>query len=377
LSASHRLSSIDALRGLVMIIMALDHTREYFHSGAMQFAALDLSKTTAAIFLTRWVTHFCAPTFFFTAGLGAYFWLQRPGRDKWQLSKYLATRGLMLAVLELTVYRFIIFFRMDAGPLLLTILWALGLAMIALAALVHIPVRVLAPLSLAVIALHNLADGVQLTGPAMILHQLGFFEIGGVGFVSVYPFVPWFAVMALGYCVGPIVGERALLAKIGAGMVVAFLVLRVVNVYGDPGPWDGTSFLSFLRTNKYPPSLQFLLMTLGPAMLMLAAFTGRKWPVLEIYGRVPLFYFLGHFLLIHLLTYPFAWVRYGEVGFLANPSPALGGPASSYPAGYGYTLLETYGVWALVVILMYPLCRWYGRRGKRDVPSGTRISLPA
>lgn len=345
-----------------MIIMALDHTREFFHIGAQTFNPEDLTKTTAALFFTRWITHLCAPTFFFTAGLGAAFWL-KPGRTKGQLSAYLAKRGLWLILLELTVLRFALFFRLDFGPILLSILWALGLAMITLAALIHLPPRILAILSCAVIALHNLADPIRLSGPAQILHQLGFFQLAGVPFVSVYPWAPWFAVMALGYTFAPLVQDRKKLIQLGLTAIAAFVALRFLNVYGDPVPWDG-SFLSFFRCNKYPPSLDYLLMTLGPALLLLAAFQKRQHPILLTYGRAPLFYFLVHFFVLHLLTFPLGYLRYGRIDFLWTPSPVFGGPPNVYPPNYGYSLGETYLIWIVVVIIMYPLCRLYTRRRK-------------
>lgn len=355
-----RLPSIDALRGLVMVIMALDHTREFFHSGAMAgINPEDIARTTTAVFFTRWITNLCAPTFFFLAGLSASL----STREKPQLSRYLFTRGLWLIFLELTVFRFAIFFRLDAGPVLLTILWALGLAMIALAALIHIPPRWLAPLSLAVIALHNLADPIRLSGPAQILHQVGVFQFAGLTFISVYTLVPWFAVMAIGYCARPLLNDTPKLLKIGAAATAGFILLRAINIYGEPTRWDGT-FLSFLRCTKYPPSLDFLLMTLGPALLLLGLFQRWNPPILSTYGRQPLFYFITHFFLIHLLTFPIGYLKYGTVGFLLNPPPSVGGSPAPYPAGYGYTLLETYGVWILVVAIMYPLVKLRDQRSK-------------
>ena len=346
-----------------MVIMALDHTREFFHAGAMAgINPEDLARTTPALFFTRWITHICAPTFFFLSGLSASL----SNRDKPQLSRYLVTRGLWLIFLELTVLRFAIFFRLDFGPVLLTILWALGLAMIALAALVHVPTRILAPLSLAVIALHNLADPIRLSGPAQILHQLGAFRFAGFTFVSVYPFVPWFAVMAIGYCAKPLLDNTPKLLKTGGALTAAFFLLRAVNLYGEPNRWDGT-VLSFFKCTKYPPSLDYLLMTLGPALLLLGLFQRWNPPILATYGRHPLFYFLTHFFLIHLLTFPVGYLKYGAAGFLLNPPPSVGGAAALYPAGYGYTLLETYGVWLLVVALMYPLVKL------RDQRSNTRL----
>lgn len=340
-----------------MIVMALDHTRDFFHSGAMSFNPEDLTKTTAAIFFTRWITHFCAPTFFFLAGLGAFF-------KSGPRTSFLIKRGLWLIFLEIAVFQTIVFFKFFNTPTLLTILWQLGLSMIVLGALVHIPIKYLAPISLAFIALHNLADPIRLTGPAQILHQLGFFQIGGLGFVSVYPLIPWFAVMSIGYCAGEIVHDRRKLMRIGAAITIAFFVIRAINIYGEPVPWDGT-FLSFFRCTKYPPSLDYLLMTLGPAIFALGLFHDRKSPIVATYGRAPLFYFLGHFLLIRLLTYAFAYIRYGTVAFLSNPIPSMGGKADLYPAGFGYTLPETYAVWILVVVLMYPITLWFANLKER------------
>ena len=263
-----------------MIVMALDHTREYFHSGAFSFEPDDLTRTTAALFFTRWITHICAPVFMFTAGLGAFFWL-RGGRTVSQLSQFLWKRGLWLVVLELTVLRFAMTFSLTQGVVLLTILWALGWSMVALGFLVRLPIRILAVLSIAVIALHNLADPVRASqfGAAWIwniLHQPGVFRVGSVPVLAAYPLVPWIAVMALGFCFGPAVTldpseRRRWMVRIGLGMTFAFLVIRGINIYGDPNRWSaqipGMTVLSFLKCTKYPPSLDFLLMTLGPALL--------------------------------------------------------------------------------------------------------------
>ena len=360
-----------------MIVMALDHVRDFYHWGAMQFQPDNLARATTLLFLTRWVTHICAPVFMFTAGLGAYFWQAR-GRTKGELSRFLWTRGLWLVVLELTVLRFALNFSLLSGAILLSVLWALGCSMIALALLVHLPPRVLAILSVAVILLHNLTDSVQATafGRAAwvwnILHQQGVFFIAGVPAVSAYPLVPWIFVMAAGYCFGPIVmldpaRRRWWLARIGLAMTVAFVIIRGVNLYGDPSPWSST-VLSFLRTTKYPPSLDFLLMTLGPALLLMSWFdrlTLAKTNPLIVFGRVPLFYFLLHFSLAHLLTIPLALVRYGSADFLLYPPPSLGGPKDLFPPGYGYDLWVVYLMWILVVATCYPLCLWFARLKER------------
>jgi uncharacterized membrane protein len=347
-----------------MIIMALDHVREFFHVGAMSFQPEDLIRTTPLLFMTRWITHICAPVFMFTAGVGAFFWLRR-GRAKGQLSRFLWTRGLWLVVLELTALRVALNLNPMSGIVMLTILWALGWSMVALGFLVHLPVRVLAPLSVAIIVLHNLADPVQASrfgGVAWlwnILHQPGMIRVAGIPVLVAYPLVPWFAVMAAGFCFGPMVTRQRWLVGLGLGLTLAFLALRTLNVYGNPTPWT-SGVLSFLRCSKYPPSFDFLLMTLGPALLLLAWLNtvelSDRNPLI-VFGRVPLFYFLGHLLVAHLLAIPLALARYGTAGFLFHPAPSMGG--SGYPADYGYGLGVVYLIWATVVVLLYPLCRWF------------------
>jgi uncharacterized membrane protein len=376
-----RVRSVDALRGFVMIVMALDHIREFLHVGAMTFQPEDLTRTTTVLFFTRWITHICAPVFMFTAGLGAFLWL-RPGRTLNQLSHFLWKRGLWLVVLELTVLRFAVDSSFS-GFVLLSILWALGWSMVALGFLVHVPIRALTIISIAVIALHNLLDPVTASqfGAAAwvwnILHQPGVFAAGGATVLVAYPLVPWIAVMAAGFCFGPVLAfdpprRRRWMVRIGLGLTFAFLLIRGINVYGDPRRWSeqipGMTVLSFLRCTKYPPSLDFLLMTLGPALLLLAfldRFTLPKTSPLIVFGRVPLFYFIAHFYIVHALTIPFALLRYGYAGFLLNPSPSMGGPMDAYPPNYGYPLWVVYAVWAAVVALLYPLCLWFARLKER------------
>ena len=369
-----RLDSVDALRGAVMVIMALDHVRDFFHAGAMTFPPDDLTRTTPTVFLTRWVTHICAPVFMFTAGIGAYLHGSRPGRSKTSLSRYLLTRGLWLIFLEFTALHFGYFLNLTTGPWLLSILWAIGVSMIAMSLLVHLPLRVLAALSLLLIAFHNVADG--MTGEPLaplwsVLHRPGVIPMGGEVFLVAYPIIPWVAVMALGYVFGPVLlGEgtdrRRVMLRLGVGMITCFVILRALNFYGDPRPWStqipGTAILSFLGTTKYPPSLLFLLMTLGPAFLLLRHFDERAWPQdhpLLVIGRVPLFFFLLHFFIAHLLAFPLALARHSEAAFLLKPMPSLGGALDTYPAGFGYGLPAVYLIWLLVLALSYPLCRWF------------------
>jgi len=377
-----RLPSIDALRGLVMIIMALDHTRDYFNASAMLFSPDDLSRTTTALFLTRWVTHICAPVFSFTAGLGAFFWMSH-GRTPAQLSQFLWKRGVWLAIVDLTVMRFALTFSMTRGVVILNVLWVLGLSMICLALLVRIPIRWLAIGSVAMIALHNFTDSVSASKFGSyawiwnILHEQGAFKIGSAVFVVAYPLIPWVGVMALGFCFGKIMllesgRRRRVLMTLGFGAIAAFLVIRAINRYGDPQPWShefpGMTVLSFLRCTKYPPSLDFLLMTLGPAFLLLAWFDRLRFSAknpLIVFGRVPFFYFVLHFYVIHALAFPFALVHYGKMAFLLNPQPDLGGAPELYPPNYGYSLWTTYAVWIGVLILVYPVCVWFAELKKR------------
>lgn len=365
-----------------MVIMALDHVRDFFHASALSFSPTDLSRTTPVLFFTRWITHFCLPVFMFTAGIGAFLYGNR-GHSRRQLSRFLLTRGIWFIVLELTVlrvaYDFSFSFRF---PILLLILWIFGACMVVMAALIHLPVRWLAALSLAVIALHECLDGIQASrfGSGAwvwdILHQPGAFPFAGEMFVVAYPVLPWVGVMAAGYSFGQVflfepVARRSLMLRIGLASTIAFLVIRAINRYGDPTPWAHQksgifTVLSFLNCTKYPASLDFLLMTLGPAILLLAYFDGRSFkathPII-VFGRVPLFYFVLHFYLIHTLAVIAAWLRYGSSAarFTFSLIPSMGGPRDLFPANFGFQLWVVYGVWILTVAILYPLCRWFAR----------------
>ncbi len=373
-----RIQSVDALRGAIMILMAIDHTRDFLHSAAMSFSPTDLSRTTAVIFFTRWITHFCAPVFAFTAGIGAFFWARR--RTKAELSRFLLTRGLWLMLLEVTVLRFIFMLEISfSGKLvILTVLWMLGLCMVVMAALVHLPARVLLGMSLAVIAAHNLLDSVRAAsfGRAAwlwdILHQQGVFPVDGANVLVAYPLVPWFAVMTAGYCLGPVLlwepaRRQRFLLRLGLALTAAFLLIRALNLYGDPAPWSHQhsalfTLLSFLNCTKYPPSFEFLLMTLGPALAVMACLDRMRFssanPMI-VFGRVPFFFFLLHLAVIHGLLILVNLLRYGPANFLFLPGPSMGGPRQMFPANYGFNLLVVYAVWLAVILLTYPACRWY------------------
>jgi uncharacterized membrane protein len=376
-----RLESIDALRGAVMVIMALDHVRDFVHRGAMSGSPTDPTTTTPVLFLTRWITHLCAPAFMLTAGLGAYLWCRR-GRTRRDLSLFLLTRGLWLIVLEVTVMRLAYTFSFSGEyPLLLVVLWALGGCMVGLAALVGLPLPALTVVCLALIAGHNLFDGVDparfgaAAGLWNVLHQPGLVPVPGMPTIVAYPLVPWIAVMALGYCLGPLylqepARRQRLLVRSGMAATIGFVLLRALNRYGDPVPWAAGrtavyTVLSFLNTTKYPPSLAFLLMTLGPVLLALG-WLDRRPPrpdhPLVVLGRVPLFYFVLHFYAAHLAAVLLAFTRYGWEArrFVLHPVPSMGGPSALFPPSFGYDLRVVYLVWVLIVAALYPLCRWFG-----------------
>src|SRR5579863_1001590 len=280
-----RIESVDLVRGLIIIVMALDHVRDFFGDLAADPTAL--STTTAALFFTRWITHFCAPAFFLLTGTGAYLSLAR--LSKTELSRYLVSRGVWLIFLELVVMRFALQFNVDFHVTIITVLWALGWAMIALAGLIWLPVWIIAAIGVAMIAGHNLLDGIHADAFGAwaplwsVLHAPGIVFNNGRSVVLIsYVLIPWVGVTALGYVLGQVYREsagrrKALLLWLGVGLTLAFVVLRLGNLYGDPSPWSPQTsslwtVMSFLDTSKYPPSLLFLLMTLGPVLLLLRLF---------------------------------------------------------------------------------------------------------
>jgi uncharacterized membrane protein len=359
-----------------MIVMALDHTRDFF--GVPGISPTNVSRAGAALFFTRWITNVCAPVFFLLTGTGAYLSLRK--KTVPELSRFLLTRGVWLIVLELVILRcFAYQFNVDYQMTMLVVLWALGWSMIALSALVHLPVAAVTAFGLVMIATHNLLDGLRATSPLMVvLHGPGFvINTPAHAVFASYPLIPWIGVTAVGFGLGQLYAwtparRRAFLGWTGALATAAFVVLRAVNAYGDPSRWrtqasSATTVLSFLNTTKYPPSLLFLLMTLGPALLMLrAADAGTpRWlqPALVI-GKVPLFYYVLHFALIHLLAVAVCGIRYHDVHWMFE-SPDVARYPFTPPPGWGYPLPIVYAVWSAVVVSLYPLCRWYAALKQR------------
>ncbi|HET7210558.1 MAG TPA: heparan-alpha-glucosaminide N-acetyltransferase domain-containing protein [Methyloceanibacter sp.] len=363
-----RIASVDILRGLVIVVMALDHTRDFFGAGG--FNPRDV--TEPALFLTRWITHLCAPTFILLSGLSAF--LYGRGRSIAETSRFLLTRGLWLILIEFTVIRLAWSFDLTLGDTLVGgVIWVIGASMVALSALVWLPSGVIVTVALAMIAGHNLFDGLDpgvLGGAAPlwhVLHDPGAIRLSeGLRFYVLYPLIPWIGVMAAGYALGPVMQlgadeRKRVLLKLGAAITIGFVVLRVTNLYGDPAAWSVqgrwlATLLSFLNCEKYPPSLLFLMMTLGPALMLLGAFEQARgaWArVLAVFGQVPFFFYVVHIYLLHALAVATGLAMTGA--FVSNPEIGLG-------------LAGIYLVWLVAVILLYPVCRWFA--GLKERGSG-------
>ncbi len=371
-----------------MVIMALDHTRDYFHADAFVFNPTDLTKTHTALFFVRWITHFCMPGFIFLSGLSAKISVQR--KSKAELSRYLLTRGIWLVVLEFTVLRFGYFFNFYFDVTILSVLWVFGICMMLLAALIHLPGRAILILGLMIVSGHNLLSGVSVEpasiwfAPWTIFMRVGFLPVTpNVAFVVSYPILPWLGIMLLGYSLGTwytntvAATRKKYLLRTGIVCVVVFLVFRFINLYGDPAPWAEQqsgwyTVLSLLNTSKYPPSLLFVLMTIGPLLMLLAwleKFEIKPAPLLT-FGRVPLFYFITHFYLIHTLALISTMLRSGKsfAEIDLHFAKSFGGIT---PEG-GYSLPWVLLIWVVIVLLMYPLCKAYDRVKSRH--PGTFLS---
>jgi uncharacterized membrane protein len=353
-----RIGSVDTLRGLVMVIMALDHTRDFFSTTGFNPREV----TDPLLFLTRWVTHLCAPTFILLAGLSAFLYGRR--KSLAELSRFLLVRGLWLILIDLTLIKFGWRFEVDLYRLSVGVIFVIGASMVALSVLIWLPRWAIASLALLMMAGHNLLDNVraedlsEASGAWHVLHEPGLVPLGdSVTLYILYPLVPWIGVMASGYLLGPLMqldqGKRQrILLGLGAAITVGFLVLRATNVYGDPTPWVPqdtwfSTILSFLNCEKYPPSLLYLMMTLGPALILLALFEqlrGALASFLATFGRVPFFYYVVHIYLIHALAVATAL--------------ALTGVLTTTPE-VNFNLAGVYIVWLMVVVLLYPICRWF------------------
>ena len=376
-----RLDSVDCLRGLVMILMALDHVRDYFTDARID--PLDLSATTIPLALTRWITHFCAPVFVFLAGTGAYLSLSR-GKPRSEVSRFLLTRGIWLIVLELTVVRLGWEFNFNYHLAFVQVIWAIGWSMIFLSALIALPSRLVGAIGVAMILTHNLFDNVAPSAlgimgwPWQVLHAGGpiAYARDFVLFVA-YPLIPWVGVMAAGFAFGEIFTmnaprRRRMLLVLGGTLTVLFIALRASNIYGDPEAWSpqssgSMSVISFINCQKYPPSLLYLLMTLGPAIALLAPlerWKARASRFVLVFGRVPMFYYLIHIPFIHGLALLIAFLLGFDVSFVFA-APFF----KPYPNAWGFSLLGVYAFWAFTITALYPLCRSFARlKARRKDP---------
>ncbi|HEX6890818.1 MAG TPA: heparan-alpha-glucosaminide N-acetyltransferase domain-containing protein [Chryseolinea sp.] len=379
-----RIESIDLLRGIVMIIMALDHVRDYFHADAFLFNPLDLEKTNVAIFVTRWVTHFCAPVFVFLAGTSAFLVGQRKGKR--ELSSFLLTRGIWLIILEFTIINISWFFNFKFTFFALTVIWALGMGMIILALAVRLPFKVILVIGIVLVAGHNLLDSVHVAGDNAlslswkVLHEAALVKFPDFTVFIGYPLLPWTGIMLLGYCLGALyipsvdpVFRKKRLYLFGFSSVIAFFIVRAINIYGDPAPWSVQSnsldtFLSFLNVTKYPPSLSYVLITLGPSLLFLAVsekYSGKLVDIVTALGRVPMFYYIVHLYVIHLVALIAAVATGFSVSDMVFDTWVTDSPNLK---GYGFSLGVVYIVWIALVVSLIPLCLWYDRykRKHRD-----------
>jgi uncharacterized membrane protein len=356
------------MRGLVMMLMALDHVRGFFTDA--DFSPTDLSRTNSALFFTRWVTHLCAPAFVFLAGTSAFLSTTR-GLNRSQLAARLFIRGLWLVLLEITAVRFAFFFNLDYSEMRLQVIWALGWSMVVLSALVYLPLWAIAGFGLIMIFSHNLLDGLRLedfqaTNGSLEWQGWLLAVLHVPHLPVVYPLIPWIGVMATGYAFGsimqiPVEVRRRLTLKGGIVLIVAFVILRALNDYGDPEPWNEQetalfTLLSFVNTTKYPASLLFLLMTLGPMLVLLSAFEQAPGTLRAIgrffitFGRVPLFFYLLHLYVIHGLVTGFAYVMVNDVSsFLTYHK--------FFPPWWGFSLPIVYLIWVAVTLFLYPICR--------------------
>jgi uncharacterized membrane protein len=372
-----RIQSIDVVRGLIMVLMALDHTRDFFHIYGMSQDPTNMETTTPLLFFTRWITHFCAPTFVFLSGTSIY--LQSLRKTKKELSRFLLTRGLWLVFAEFTIVGFGWSFNIYFNFFFLQVIFAIGSSMVLLSGLIFFRYWVLVALGILIIVGHNLMDNVSFTDPALdlaanllVITEFDVFQLGGgLQLMTAYAILPWTGIMLLGFAAGKFYGadytravrKKALLLS-GSCLILLFIILRGINGYGDMKPWEVQptgiyTLLSFLNVTKYPPSLMYACMTLGPTLLLLAFIEKARnsvTAILNIFGRVPFFYYLIHIYIIHLLCmamyfiegYTIADLKGTQMSFMFRPSE-----------NFGFSLGIVYLIWILVLFLCYFPSRWY------------------
>ncbi|MEO7211542.1 heparan-alpha-glucosaminide N-acetyltransferase domain-containing protein [Mucilaginibacter sp.] len=367
-----RFHAIDIIRGLIMVIMALDHTRDFLHYPS---SPLDMQSTTVVLFFTRWITHYCAPTFVFLSGVSVFLAGQR--RTKHELSLFLLKRGVWLIISDLLIMSFLFSFSLQYHLLVLEVLAAIGFGMILLAGLIYAPRWVIAAIAVLVIFGHNALDHIQPLQNKTADGLLKFFVTAGASFVSLsanrnllglYAPIIWAGPLLLGYVFGKLYQtgadakkRRAILLLTGFSFMGLFVLLRLINLYGNPVPWFhqrnlAHTILAFLNAAKQPPSLLFLLMTLGPIMVLLALaenFNNRLTAFFEVYGNVPYFFFIAHFCLLRI-------INLALIGLSGLAYKSDGNPIVWQAQGFGYPLWVVYLFWIFVIAAFYFPCKWYG-----------------
>jgi uncharacterized membrane protein len=382
LPTRQRVQSIDILRGIIMLIMAIDHTREYFHLGAITSDPTNLATTTPIIFFTRWITHFCAPTFVFLSGLSAYLAGMR--RTKGELSGFLIKRGLWLVFVEVAIITLALSLNPLYNGIALQVIWAIGVSMILLGLLVRLPSRVIGIIGILIIVGHDLLNNIKLApnGTEDVLMKLFFTARGSLFFLdkthvvfALYAVIPWTGVMLLGYAFGSLyqtkyrpVDRKVLLVYASLLLFLVFMALRLVNTYGDPAPWSAQkngvfTFMSFINVSKYPPSLMYTLLTLSGALLVLALTeksAGKLAEFFKVYGSVPFFYYVLHFYLIRILTVVIFFLQ----GFKTSQIITPNSPFLFTPPGFGFNIGIVYLLWLAIILSLYYPCKWFSNYKK-------------
>lgn len=371
-----RINSIDITRGLVMVIMALDHVRDFMHTASMSQSPTDLQTTTTLLFMTRWVTHLCAPTFVFLSGVSAYISFKRNNNVS-ESRAFLLKRGIWLVILEFTFINFALWYDIHFRLMIMEVISAVGLSFIVLSLLLKLSSRTIGIIGLIIIFCHNLLQGISIpSNPIAVFCSSVFFRpfmmkvTSGFSFYTAYPLIPWLGIMLTGFACGeffeiPAEKRNKIFLRIGLGALSLFAIIRFINIYGDPSVWAHQksalfTFLSFINTTKYPPSLLFILLFLGIMFLILfisEKFNNRFTGILSVYGRVPLFYFIIHLFIIHSLMFAMLFLQgFGSkdmiFGAFNNGRPKIDG---------GVELPAIYLIWLSIVVLLYPVCKWFGR----------------
>ena len=359
-----------------MIIMALDHVRDYFFFGSFTSNPSDLATTTPLLFYTRIITHYCAPVFVLLTGTSAYLYGAK--KNKRDLSKFLFTRGIWLIFLEIVVNNFVWYFDPSYSLIVLQVIWAIGFGMLFLSGIIYLSNRIISIIGFAIICLHNLFDVFVFEGQSLdaivwyFLHQQALIEISDqTSLIFGYPIIPWIGLMAIGYIIGSLYTDyqakerTVLLMKYGFYSISVFLILRLTNFYGEPNFFSlqdsiTYSIMSFFNTTKYPPSLLYILMTIGPSLLLLSVIEKYKNKVTDffvVFGRVPLFYYFIHILIIHMLAIILLVFTNKDYSIMLNMTPFLQNQDQFIE--YGYPLWVVYVVWFTVILILYPLCYKY------------------